>query len=68
MRNKPGSRHATTHELPRNPHDQAILEFVLNDEEDALCGEEFALSHQRAMPALQEFLEHMHETGDRGPF
>jgi len=42
-----------------------ILEFVLNDEEEALSSEHFALVHQRDMPALQEFLREMSEIDAR---
>jgi len=59
MGNKTGSRRATSCELPRDTRAEAILEFVFNDEEEALCSEECVLSHQRAMPAIQEFLQEM---------
>lgn len=39
----------------------AILEFVFNDEQEALCNEQFVLSHQGEMPAVQEFLQEMFE-------
>ena len=65
MRNKTDTRRTTSCELPRDARAEAILEFVYNDEEEALCNEEFALSHQADMPALQEFLEHMHELDAR---
>ena len=44
---------------------EAILEFVYNDEEEALCNEEFVLSHQDTMPAVQEFLQEMTELDAR---
>ena len=43
-----------------------ILEFVLNDEEEALSSEHLALVQQRDMPALQEFLREMSEFDSRG--
>ena len=52
-------------ELPRDTRAEAILEFVFNDEEEALCSEEFVLSHQREMPAVQEFLQEMIELDSR---
>jgi hypothetical protein len=58
---KTDSRHTTSCETPRDTRAEAILEFVFNDEEEALCSEEFALSHQRDMPAVQEFLQEMIE-------
>jgi hypothetical protein len=44
---------------------EAILEFVFNDEVEALCTEDFALSHQGDMPAVQEFLQEMVEIDAR---
>jgi len=67
MRNKTDSRRPTACKLPGNPRDEAILEFVLNDEEEALCNEAFVLSHQREMPAILEFLEEMSELDSCGP-
>ena len=43
------------------------LEFIFNDEEEALSSDELALTHQREMPALQEFLREMSELDSRGP-
>lgn len=59
MGNKTESRRTNSCELPRDMRAETILEFVFNDEEEALCNEEFALSHQRDMPAVQEFLNEM---------
>jgi hypothetical protein len=53
---------------PGPPHDDSadeLLEFVFNDEEDALSNEHVALTHQRDMPALQEFLREMSELDSR---
>ena len=44
---------------------EAVLEFVYNDEVEALCNEEFVMSHQREMPGLQEFLQEMTELDAR---
>ena len=44
---------------------EAILEFVFNDEVEALCTEDFALNHQGEMPAVQEFLQEMSELDAR---
>ena len=49
----------------RDAREKAILEFVFNDEEEALCNEDFALSHQGEMPAVQEFLREMIELDSR---
>jgi len=65
MRNKTDSRRTTTCELPRDARAEEILEFVYNDEEEALCNEDVVLSHQSAMPAIQEFLRDMHELDAR---
>ena len=43
----------------------ASLEFVHNDEVEALCTEDFALNHQGGMPAVQEFLQEMSELDAR---
>jgi hypothetical protein len=43
----------------------AILEFVFNDEVEALCTEDFALSHQGEMPAVREYLQEMFELDAR---
>jgi hypothetical protein len=67
MSKKTDSRRATAGELPRDARAEAILEFVFNDEEEALCNVDFALSHQGEMPAVQEFLREMHELDARGP-
>lgn len=60
MGNKTDSRRAISCELPRDTRAEAILEFVFNDEEEALCNENYALTHQGDMPAVQEFLREMH--------
>ena len=65
MGNNTRTRRATSCELPRDTRAEAILEFVFNDEEEALCGEEFALSHQSEMPAIQEFLQEMSDLDAR---
>jgi hypothetical protein len=65
MRNRTDNRRIATRELPRNARAEEILEFVYNDEQDALCSEDVALSHQSAMPAIQEFLQEMHELDSR---
>ncbi|HSC93600.1 MAG TPA: hypothetical protein VLC73_01390 [Burkholderiales bacterium] len=51
--------------LPRDARAEAILEFVFNDEEEALCNEAFVLTHQREMPAVEEFLQEMTELDAR---
>ena len=43
---------ATAPALPRDTRAEAILEFVFNDEEEALGNEDFVLTHQREMPAV----------------
>ena len=65
MRNKTDSRRTTSCELPRDPRAEAILEFVCNDEEEALCNEEFVLIHQNEMPGIQEYLQEMIELDSR---
>ena len=61
MKTRTDTRHTATRELPRDTRAEEILEFVYNDEEEALCSEDVVLSHQRDMPALQEYLEQMQE-------
>lgn len=61
MKNKTGARRTQAPELPRDARAEQILEFVYNDEQEALCDEHAVLNHERDMPALQEFLEDMHE-------
>jgi hypothetical protein len=61
MGNKTDSRRTTSCELPRDTRAEEILEFVYNDEQDALCNEDVVLSHQSNMPAVQEFLQEMIE-------
>lgn len=63
IRNKP--RRTGKHSLPRSDSADEILEFVFNDEEEALSSAEVALIHQRDMPALQEFLREMSELDSR---
>jgi len=65
MSNKTDNRRTATRELPRDARAEEILEFVYNDEEEALCNEDVVLSHQSAMPAIQEFLQDMHELDSR---
>jgi hypothetical protein len=65
MGNRTDSRRTTSRELPRDARAEEILEFVYNDEEEALCNEDVVLSHQSAMPAIQEFLRDMHELDAR---
>lgn len=65
MRNRTDNRRTATRELPRDARAEAILEFVYNDEVEALCNEDVVLSHQSAMPAIQEFLQEMHELDAR---
>jgi len=65
MGNKTEARRTTSCELPRDMRAESILEFVFNDEEEALCNEEFVLNHQRDMPAIQEFLQEMNELDAR---
>ena len=65
MRTKTTTRRIAPTELPRDIRAEQILEFVYNDEEEALCNEAFVLSHQDAMPAVQEFLQEMTELDAR---
>ena len=65
MRTKIERRRNQARGLPRDVLADAVSEFVFNDEEEALCSEDVALIHQRDMPALQEFLENMHELDTR---
>ena len=61
MGSRADTRRTLSCELPRDARAEEILEFVYNDEQDALCNEDIVLSHQSAMPAIQEFLRDMHE-------
>jgi len=61
MKTKTEARRTAPTQLPRDARAEAILEFVFNDEEESLCDEELALSHQGEMPAVQEFLREMIE-------
>ena len=65
MKTRTDTRRTATRELPRDTRAEEILEFVYNDEEEALCNEDFVLNHQRDMPAIQEFLQEMHELDSR---
>ena len=65
MRNRTHNRRTATRELPHDARAEEILEFVYNDEQEALCNEDVMLSHQSAMPAIQEFLQEMHELDSR---
>ena len=65
MRNRTDKRRTATRELPRDARAEEILEFVYNDEEEALFNEDVVLSHQSALPAIQEFLQEMHELDSR---
>lgn len=67
MSNKNDIRRGLKRELPRHAREDAILELAFNDEQEALCNEEFVLNHQRQMPAIQEFLEEMSELDSCGP-
>ena len=44
---------------------EEIREFAYNDEQEALCNEDVVLSLHSAMPAIQEFLQEMHELDSR---
>jgi len=68
MRHRIENRRTATRELPRDARAEEILEFVYNDEQEALCNEDVVLSHQSAMPAIQEFLQEMHELDSRAGF
>jgi len=61
MSNKTENRRTKEPELPRDARADEILEFVFNDEVEALCNEQVVLSHQSVMPAVQEFLQEMSE-------
>lgn len=65
MRNRTENRRAAARELPRDARAEAVLEFVYNDEEEALCNEDVVLTHQSAMSAIQEFLQDMQELDSR---
>jgi len=67
MSNKTDFRRTLKRERLHHPREEAILELVFNDEQEALCNEEFVLNHQRHMPAIQEFLEEMSELDSCGP-
>jgi hypothetical protein len=61
MKTKSEMRRTAPAEMPRDTRAEQILEFVYNDEEEALCNEDLVLSHQRDMPAIEEFLQDMVE-------
>lgn len=61
MSNRTDSRRTTTRELPHDVRADEILEFVYNDEQEALCNDDVVLNQQSAMPAIREFLQEMHE-------
>jgi hypothetical protein len=65
MRTKTETRRTQARELPRDACADEVLEFVFNDEQEALCSEHVVLSHQRDMPALQEYLREMIELDSR---
>ena len=57
MKRKTQPRRIASAELPCDIRAEHILEFVHNDEEDAICSRDFELSHQRGMHAVEEFLQ-----------
>jgi len=61
MSNRTHNRRTAVRGLPCNSRADEILEFVHNDENEALCNPQVVLSHQSAMPAVQEFLREMSE-------
>lgn len=61
MGNRTNTRRTGARELPRDAQADEILEFVYNDEEEALFSENVVLNHQRDMPALGEYLQSMYE-------
>lgn len=65
MTNRTDNRRTATRQLPRDARAEEIREFVYNVEEEALCNEDVVLSHQSAMPAIQDFLQEMHELDSR---
>ena len=65
MKTKTEARRIEPTPLPRDTRAEAILEFVFNDEEEALCIAAFALRHQEEMPAVQEVLREMIELDSR---
>ena len=52
MKTKTDTRRTQAHGLPRDDSAYEVLEFVINDEEEALSSEHTVLSHQRDMPAV----------------
>jgi hypothetical protein len=67
MKTRKEARRDRKREFARSASGDEVLEFVYNDEEDALSSEHLALTHQRDMPALQEFLREMSELDSRSP-
>jgi hypothetical protein len=61
MKTKTQPHRTAPAEMPRDTRAEQILEFIYNDEEEALCNEEFLLNHQRDMPGVEEFLQEMTE-------
>jgi len=62
---KTDSRRTSNRALPRDASADQVLEFVFNDEEEALYSEHIVLNHQRDMPAVQEYLREMFELDSR---
>lgn len=65
MRTKTDARRTQARALPHDHRADQILEFVYNDEQEALCNDSIVLSHQRDMPGLQEYLREMFELDSR---
>jgi len=61
MSNRIHNRRTAVRELSCNSRADEILEFVYNDENEALSNPQVVLSHQSTMPAVQEFLREMSE-------
>ncbi len=65
MRTKTDACRAQASALPHDDRADQILEFVFNDEQEALSNDSIALSPQRDMPGLQEYLREMFELDSR---
>ena len=65
MKTKSRPRPTAPAEMPRDARAEQILEFIYNDEEEALCNEDLMLNHQRDMPGVEEFLQEMIELDAR---
>ncbi|MBI3917064.1 MAG: hypothetical protein HY322_08665 [Betaproteobacteria bacterium] len=65
MRTKTDARRTQARALPHDDRADEVLEFVYNDEQEALCDDSIVLSHQRDMPGLQEYLQEMFELDSR---